>query len=71
MDIQIACNEVASNCAKLYVEANLLEYKASGYSKLVEDFTYKYAEAYAQAEKQLKDLPTPKVKFLDKRSLGL
>lgn len=71
MNIQTACNEIASNCAKLYVEANLPEYKKSGYSKLVEDFTSKYVEAYSQAEKQLKDLPAPKVKVLDKRSFGL
>ncbi|MPM79956.1 hypothetical protein SDC9_126999 [bioreactor metagenome] len=71
MDIQTACNEIASNCAKLYVKTNLPEYNELGYSKLVEDFTSKYVEAYSQAEKQLKDLPTPKVKFLDKRSLGL
>lgn len=71
MDIQTACNEIASNCAKLYIETNLPEYKKLGYSKLVEDFTSKYTEAYSQAEKQLKDIPTPKVQVLDRRSLGL
>lgn len=71
MDVKTACNEIASKCAKLYIESNLPEYKESGYSKLVEDFTSKYVEAYSQAEKQLKDLPTPKVKILDRKSLGL
>lgn len=71
MDIKTACNSIASNCAKLYVESNLPEYKTSGYSKLVEDFTLKYVEAYSQAEKQLNDLPRPKAKIRSKSSLGL
>ena len=72
MDINTVCNEIASNCAKLYVETNLPEYKVKGYDKLVEDFTNKYIEAYSQAKKQIKNLPTSKLKTtISKSDLGI
>lgn len=70
MDKEVACHNIATSCAKLYVETNLPEYKASGYSKLVEDFTTKYSEAYNQATELLKS-PPPKVKLINRRDLGL
>lgn len=70
MDKDVACHNIATSCAKLFVESNLPEYKVSGYSKLVEDCTAKYSEAYNQAKDLLKT-PPAKVKILDKKDLGL
>lgn len=70
MDKEVACHNIANSCAKLCIENNLPEYKVSGYSKLVEDFTAKYSEAYNQAKELLKS-PPKKVNIIDRRSLGL
>lgn len=71
MDKIIACHNIATNCARMFVESNAPEYKVKGYSKLIEDFTTRYSEAYQQAEEQLKDLSQSKVKIQNKASFGL
>ena len=59
MDTDTSCHNIAISCAKMFVEANAPEYKAEGYSKLVEDFTTKYVEAYQQAKNQIIDFKNP------------
>lgn len=71
MDKTIACHNIAMTSAKIYIDSNLQEYKVSGYSALVEELTSKYIEAYQLAEKQLNELPVPKVKIIDRKNLGL
>ncbi len=62
MDRDTTCHNIALACAKTFTDSNLPEYKVCGYEKLVEDFTTKYIEAYKQAEKQINNLPKPKIK---------
>ncbi|MGL4108356.1 hypothetical protein [Clostridium sp. LP20] len=71
MDRTTACHNIAMTSAKIYIDSNLQEYKVSGYSALVEDLTSKYIEAYQLAEKQFKDLPSPKINVIDRSKLGL
>lgn len=70
MDQTIACHNIANSCAKLFVESNAPEYKKLGYSKLIEDFTSKYSEAYQQAQELLK-ASSKKATVIDRKKLGL
>ena len=49
MDKKLACHNIALTAANIFVESKKPEYTISGYSKLVEDLTIKYIEAYEQA----------------------
>lgn len=55
MNKETALHNIALYSSKLFIEANLPEYKNSkdGFNSLVSDFTARYVEAYNQAEKDM------------------
>lgn len=72
MDKQLACHDIAMLASKMFVDSNSPEYVVAGYSKLVEDLTTKYIQAYEQSAQQFDALRKNKVKTsISKSQLGL
>lgn len=60
MDKKLACHEISMAASKMFVESNKPDYlKQGGFTKLVDDLTNKYIEAYQQVEKSFNKQPPP------------